>query len=350
MDRFRAEPLEPRRLLASITILDGVITAQGTAADDDISVAVRGQDLEVVIGGLARRYAQALVRQLNLDALAGNDRIVISEDISFDVDLRVNCGAGNDTVSPGSGGLAIVEANEGVDTLDFSAHSHGVDFGNSDGPDIYRFERDGLTVRVSCRDFEIINGSRFRDVLWYRGSEDVTILGNGGKDVLIGGDGDDVLSGGSQNDALIGGPGSDFLVGSAGRGDTVSYYGWSLGPVSVTFDGIANDGMITDQYGNPPENDNVSETIENVGGSEYADFIRGTGRANHILGFGGDDTIEGGSGNDTIDGGAGADIIRGQAGDDYLVSTDASTDTVEGGSGVDSGEVDSFDVISSVRR
>ncbi len=81
-----------------------------------------------------------------------------------------------------------------------------------------------------------------------------TLTGGNGDDLLLGGGGADTLNGGLGDDVLVGGAGADVLIGGGGR-DTANYRGHESQPVTVTFDGVANDG-------GPGEADDVRTDVE----------------------------------------------------------------------------------------
>jgi Ca2+-binding RTX toxin-like protein len=156
------------------------------------------------------------------------------------------------------------------------------------------------------------------------------LRGGEGNDRLDGGYGDDLLVGEEGNDLLTGGPGADTMRGGAGT-DTVSYADGQAVPVSVTFDGAANDGAAT-------EADNVGVDVENAAGGPGDDKLTGDERAN---------ALSGGAGNDAIDGGEGIDQLDGGAGDDTITSRDASADTVTCGAGNDTVIADATDKVAA---
>ena len=237
-----------------------------------------------------------------------------------------------------------------------------------------------------------------------------TLLGGEGNDVLAGGQGEDVLRGGVGDDRLSGGAGADLLSGGrgsvedvifggdqgldAGGGifvggcaieyegetahDLVSYVG-RVAPVSVTLDGVANDGT-------PGEGDNVLPDVEWLLGGRAGDrvvasaglvfftgfggpdtFLGGAG-VNLFLGLGGDDRFAGGGGNDCAAGGPGDDRLAGEAGHDLLVggsgvdalsggagsdgflARDGNGELLRGGLGRDRALVDKVDRLSSIER
>src|SRR4051812_27891927 len=97
-----------------------------------------------------------------------------------------------------------------------------------------------------------------------------TINGSDAGDDLEGEGGVDIVNGGAGDDTLVGGDGGDDLSGGAGT-DTVSYDGVSA-PVTVTLDGVPNDGAAG-------EGDNVGSNlgdVENEVGGDGDDHLNGS--------------------------------------------------------------------------
>jgi hypothetical protein len=107
------------------------------------------------------------------------------------------------------------------------------------------------------------------------------------------------------------------MNGEAGR-DSVSYETRGVA-VTVTFDGIANDGEAG-------ESDNVASDIEIVLGSAVADTLTGDARANTLDGGSGEDYVIGAGGQDALAGGTAPDVLDARDGDRDLVSCGASLD------------------------
>ena len=148
---------------------------------------------------------------------------------------------------------------------------------------------------------------------------DTTIIGGSGNDVLLGGSGDDSLEGDRGNDRLIGRFGSDVFSGGAGN-DSVEYGDRTRQqPVTVSLDGVANDGGTN-------ERDQVGSDIENILGGLGNDTLTGNSAANILVGNRGADSLSGLGGNDTLVGfyasrladGA-VDTLDGGYGDDILL-------------------------------
>jgi Ca2+-binding RTX toxin-like protein len=199
----------------------------------------------------------------------------------------------------------------------------------------------GVVVELGDRDdsFELWEGDS--DV--YGGSGDDKLSGYGGDDYLDGEDGDDQLSGWAGDDTINGGSGNDELEvdatvegeppASAGRDVLDGGPGWerlsyalSRQPVSLTLDGVANDGAAG-------EGDSLAG-IEELEGGTADDMLVGDDGPNRLDGSLGDDRLEARGGNDVLDGSAGDDRLLADAGDDQLVG-DGGDDELEGGPGAD---------------
>jgi hypothetical protein len=213
------------------------------------------------------------------------------------------------------------------------------------------------------------------------GPGDDEIQGSGGNDHIEGGDGNDMLNPDTYKD-----PGNDYVDGGPGL-DTVD--DWTIPsadyspPISVSMDGVANDGR-------PGEADNVVnvEKIEShvsgtlAGGpgddvfTVYANLdegnstLIGNGGNDKLIagdyqdaldGGPGNDVLTGGLGNDTITGGPGQDTISGDAtastcglysckipfGNDTINARDGEPDQIDCGVGQDTAIVDAIDVVAS---
>ncbi|MDO8210646.1 calcium-binding protein [Conexibacter sp. CPCC 206217] len=306
-------------------------------------------------------------------------------------------GPGRDSMSGGDGndlylgGPGPDELQQGPGADDFRGGTDAV-AGQPESVDYvtYQFARQPLTISLDDQpndgaagegdnvrsDVERVLGGDVNDQITGNGRANVIdghwgddkVAGGGGDDQLRGSDGQDEIRGGDGADTLDGGTGDDELVGEAGddlllgdfdarrgadtmRGgdgiDTVSY-AVKRDPVSVDFDGAADDGSAG-------EADNVGVDVENAIGGAGADTLLGDARANALSGGIGDDrldggdgadVLDGGEGNDTLDGGAGADTLAGADGDDTITSRDGSADAVTCGAGADTVIADVNDTVS----
>jgi Ca2+-binding RTX toxin-like protein/glucose/arabinose dehydrogenase len=216
-------------------------------------------------------------------------------------DNVLNGGNGGDVLDGGNGADTLSGLG-GIDTASYTGRTSGVtvsidgvaDDGNSDdGP---TGARDNVKTDVE------------------------NITGGGGADALTGSAGNNVLNGGNGADVLDGGNGADTLSGLGGT-DTASYTARTIG-VTVTIDGVANDGNADD--GPAGARDNVNSDVENLTGGSGTDTL---------IGNAADNVLNGGNGADVLDGGNGADTLSGLGGTDtatYAVRTSGVTVTIDG--------------------
>ena len=149
------------------------------------------------------------------------------------------------------------------------------------------------------------------------GNGNDTLDGGVGGDYLLDEGGNDTVAGGPNGDVWIAGGGTDTFAGGDGD-DTVDYTGRS-GAVTITLDGLADDGEAG-------EADNVGADVEGAFGGAGADRIVGNALGNRL---------GGGGGNDSITGGPAEDRIEGQEGDDTIDSRDGRYDSIDCGPGTD---------------
>ncbi len=162
------------------------------------------------------------------------------------------------------------------------------------------------------------------------------LVGGPGNDLLRGGiEGPQTFDGGDGNDTFEGdatgfctdgnrGRGADSYAGGAGT-DLVRYDDEDVGPITVTIDGVANDGAAN-------EGDNVGLDVEGVNGTDCAlNDITGSAGPNTLLGEG---TLNGLGGDDVLTGSGSADTLSGGEGNDKLVAR-SGNDKLDGGPGDD---------------
>ena len=153
--------------------------------------------------------------------------------------------------------------------------------------------------------------------------------GEGGQDKLQGGLADDVLDGGLGSDTLTSlkqADGADDYLGGAGT-DTLTY-GSRIVDLSITLDGLANDGS-------SGEGDDAGGDIEILLGGKANDLLD-AGEAsvkNTLRGGDGNDQLFAGPNADAVIGDAGADQLFGEQGKDTLNAQDgvSGNDTLDGG-------------------
>jgi Ca2+-binding RTX toxin-like protein len=310
----------------------------------------------------------------------GNDTV----DGGADGDDNVVGGPGTDTVTGGDGNDGFVAGGPGNDTVDGGAGNDSV-YGDCDGGPCSGGGTPGNDTVTGGDGNDDVHGEQGNDTVSGGAGSD-TAAGGPGTDVVSGGDGsDNYVAGGPGNDTVDGGAGDDYVVGdcggynvcgngadgndtvTGGSGndfsdadggtdtidlgldfDTVAYQNritvcdpschTVTHPVSVTLDGVANDGAAG-------ENDNVLGT-EDVNITGCCGTTPPPGSAT-IVGDAGTNQIRGGDGNDSIDGGAGNDFLNGNAGDDVINANDGFADRVDCGDGNDIANVDEFDAVNS---
>jgi len=396
------------RIFLSIPTLDINIVA------DPVNVSLDGQanDGAAREGDNVGPGIEALTGGQNNDTLVGDDAPNTLIGGSGDDVLRgagggdvLDGAAGSDTTAGGAGSDDLRDSGtDGVDTADYSDQTAAVKVdlagGGSMGPEA---EPDVLEPT-----FEIAVGGAGNDDLTGSAAAN-TLSGGAGNDVLEGGDGPDTLTGGDGNDKLLGGGGNDSASGDGGHDrvdggagsdtkleggdgadivlggpggtddadtlnggqdrDQLSYEGRKTG-ISVTFDGLANDGAVG-------EKDNAGSDFEGVIGGDGPDVMRLTTRVQlklipvlifaplvrpplrplttatikpaaraavdlkipvepgrFVMGGPGNDQVFGSPGNDAISGGPGRDKVLGNAGND-AVHGGSDDDEVDGGEGND---------------
>jgi Ca2+-binding RTX toxin-like protein len=158
-----------------------------------------------------------------------------------------------------------------------------------------------------------------------------TILLGPGPDQARGGSASDYIDGGPGEDNLEGRDGADVLDGGDDRDTALYVLRAAAQPVTVTLDGLANDGGAEDGF-----SDHILANVENVNATPGDDVIVGNDGPNNRSGGPGDDQITAGGADDTLSGQEGNDGLSGEAGADALDGGDGG-DVVDGGSEWDNG-------------
>ena len=256
--------------------------------------------------------------------------------------LNLSGGLGDDTLKGGAG----------ADSLDGGLGDDDLDGGG--GVDVLKITEDGdLSITTtqtfgqgtdsfaSIEQATLEGGSSNNRLDASSATIPVTLLGQGGNDVLLGGSAADVLNGGPGSDSAeifgstivltdgsVPGAGGEVLIELEGlqlvasaRGSSIDASGYTLGPVTI----IGSSG--NDILKGGSANDLI---LAGAG----RDSIDGGGGADFIAGGRGRDTINGNDGNDTIIGGGGRDLIDGGADSDALFGGNRA-DTIRGGDGTD---------------
>ena len=252
--------------------------------------------------------------------LGGSGNDVLGSNQGVPVTIRGNAGndaltgtPANDTLVGGPGADSI-DGGPGTDTTAYNEpqRSNGVvvTLGSGTGDDGSAFDQNFVGARDTVGNIEILVGSPFADRL----------IGDGTANRLFGGGGGDVLRGGG---------GADVLRGEGGS-DTASYEERG-GGITVTLDGLANDGAAG-------ENDDIGADVENAHGGGGPDSLTGNDGPNILSGANGADSLAGAGGIDTFQGGFG---------DDFVNALDGNPEPVDcGGGAADSVEADAGDQLT----
>jgi Ca2+-binding RTX toxin-like protein len=180
-----------------------------------------------------------------------------------------------------------------------------------------------------------------------------TLSGDAGGDVLFGGAGDDLLDGGTGNDMFYPGDGNDIVNGgrgadfinsdagadlvSGGDGDDFFSYYFRTADLSISLDGVANDGEAG-------EHDNFGADVERFNGGSGHDVFIGSPADNAFYGGAGADRVFGLGGNDFVEATEGS-LLDGGDGNDRLKTFGVNVpSTLVGGNGDDRLEGSSIDV------
>ncbi len=201
-------------------------------SDDDVQVSQRSDGkLDITVNGKPFEVTLAAGQELAVRTNDGNDIVNAASNVK--VNMTVNGGAGNDTITTGSG-QDRVDGGLGNDTIttndgkDYVFGNSGDDTINTGAGDDVAYGGDGNDQLVGGDGRDFINGGKGND----------TIDAGKGNDVLSGGEGDDTVRAGEGNDRVYIGPGSDNVQNSAGN-DVV--YG-QTGTNTVTADpGASNE-------------------------------------------------------------------------------------------------------------
>lgn len=243
--------------------INQVKVASGTEGDDTIAVH-RGENggLIVNINGEDTTYSHSDAEKLVIDGGAGNDRIVVDNDV-FQA-MYITGGAGNDYIVGGRGNDVIVD-NYGSNYIN---GGRGDDTIIANGLD---YDANSRQVAPGGLQSHIANGAIDGNVL----------VGGAGADYIEGGRGNDLIAGGSGNDVIYGMGGNDRIVSGSGR--------------------------------------------DYVDGGRGDDVIRSSSGNNNLFGGEGSDEIRGGSGRDVLVGGPGNNHITAKSPDSHVIRHSGDT-------------------------
>ncbi len=294
------------------------LTAAGIVIDDQVSITTLSGECRIT--SAADAICPGTANSIFVDGRDKNDTITYTaphEGI-------VSGGSGADTILGGlrQAGFGreiepVLYEGHGdiddlaVDTVTYRLANSRVDVRLDEVGSVATFD-DGRPGDLEAleKDIEVIEGSNFNDTL--RGSNrNETFRGLNGNDVIDTGGGTDLIDEGSALN------GADTLTGGNGASDKITY-GTRTSGVSVSLDGVRNDGATGEQ-------DDVRPSVEHITGSNFADALVGSSAAN------------------IIDGRSGPDTILGQESNDTILAQDGFEDVVGCGSGIDTAQLDSRD-------
>ena len=278
-------------------------------------------------------------------ALGGND--VLN---GFGGNDTLDASAGNDILNGGGGNDSLYGA-DGDDFLKGGFGDDLIDGGNGyDRAGYYQVDESlgGVTVDLNIvgpqntgaqgwdtlSGIEYVSGTPFADTLTGDANDNIlwgsaaTIdassnwVSTTNNDTLDGGDGNDLLVVGIGNQRLIGGNGTDTVSFTENFGDDPSIH------ISLALQGAAQDtgqGMWT------------LTGIENLSGGDDGDLLTGDANANVLAGAAGNDTLVGGGGNDQLYGDGKFGSSSPASGAPTLLTDIGANgnDTLEGGLGND---------------
>ncbi len=308
---------------------DNVIV-NGTAGDDAIKIASSGG--AVTVSGLAAQvtiaHAEGANDTLTVNGLGGNDTIDASALKAGQINLVINGGDGDDTITGSSGNDTVIGGRgndtaflgKGDDTFVWNPGDGSDTVEGQGGTDTLLFNGSNVSENIDIS----ANGSRatlFRDVgnvtMDLNSVEHIQLNTLGGADTVTVND----LTGTSVDQVAIdlgaqpgipGGDGQqDTVVINATGGDDVITLTDTNGVVTVS--GLA----ATVTIANFEPTDRI--VINGLGGDDVIS-ASGLGTAMQLTANGGDgaDVLIGSPGNDTLTGGAGDDVLIGGGGQDVL--------------------------------
>lgn len=355
------ESLEQREVLATATLIDGVLQITGT--DDNDLLRIWQNGTELVVDGASFQITANLVERIEASLGSGDDEL--TNDTALP--MQAHGGAGDDRLIGGSAD-DVLFGDEGVDQLVGNSSADVLTSGGQTGDVLDGgagndlLEGQSQIDRIAwSTDYSMLQlyGTDNRDILVLTRADEqwvmnglalpwttayVSVSGMQGNDVVINGtstgihiqgnEGDDRLFGGGGDDSIDGGIGSDLLVGRNGNDEYL---------ITATTHGGEKDIIIEFSIGGDDSiNFSADNTNTNVDTSGDWGTLLQPSRSLRFLAFAGE-TIRGGGGDDIITGGSHLYQAYGGDGNDMLVAGDRNTtlygergnDHLEGGPGSD---------------
>ena len=335
------------------------VTVAGTAAADQITIASSGAS--VVVGGLHAQVtidgAEAANDLLVVNGLGGDDVISATNGLATLIRLKIDGGAGNDTITGGDGndqlaggdgndlivggrgddvaqlgagddtfvwnpgdGSDVVEGQDGVDTLQFNGANIDEKIDISANGTRARFTRDVANITMDLNGVERINFTA------KGGADTITVndlTGTGVTQVALDLAGQPGIPGGDGASDLVNvnATADDDAITIAGNAGAVTVNGLAAQVTIANSDGTGDSLVVNGLAGND------SIDASGLAAGSVSLTINGGAGNDTVTGSAGDDTVVGGTGNDAACLGDGNDLFVWNPGD--------ASDLVEGQGGVD---------------
>ena len=299
--------------------------------------------------------------KLTLNANGGDDTFSATGNLAPLIQIIVDGGAGNDTLSGSNGpdvlvggdGNDFVDGRQGNDTGMLGAGDDTFQWDPGDGSDIVEGQAGFDTMLFNganiAENFDVsANGQRVRFLrnvgsitMDMDGVEKLALAARGGNDNVVVNDvtgtalteidsdltgtpGSGVGDGAADNVTVVGTQGNDVAV-VAGAGSSIQMVGLATN-VNITGAEATNDRLTVSAVAG----DDVVDASGIAAGSMQLTLQMGDG--NDVgIGGAGDDTIIGGAGDDVLIGGDGVDTLDGGPGDDTLIDGEIVTDGLVAG-------------------
>jgi uncharacterized repeat protein (TIGR01451 family) len=299
----------------------GSDTLNGESGDDLLD---GGPGADLLNGGVGVDAADYSLRSdpvdVTLDGQANDGGVGEADNVGTDAE-DVYGGAGDDRLV-GNAQPNLLDGGDGDDSLDGGLGSDMLIGGDGLGDSVdYSSRLSPVTIRL---DGTATSGQT---------GENDTIAAD--VESAVGGAGADTFVGNESDNVFDGGPGADSFSGGDGF-DAVDYSSRS-GAVSVSLDGLANDGASgeSDNVGTGMEDAFGGSGDDHFSGNDASNFFAGGAGADLLEGAGGDDFLLGESGADSLIGGPGFDTLDGGDDNDSIQSRDGVEDDVFCGAGTD---------------
>jgi Ca2+-binding RTX toxin-like protein len=343
------------------------VNVNGTAGDDAIKISDNGG--VVTVNGLAAKVTLANANgakdSLVINGLGGNDTIDASSLKPGLINLLINGGDGNDTITGSAGndtivggrgndvavlgkgddtfvwnpgdGSDTVEGQAGTDTLLFNGANVNEDINISANGSRATLTRDVGAVTMDLNNVERIQLNTLG------GADNITVndltktdvsqvaIDLGGMPGSPGGDG-------QADTVTINGTAGDDVITVADNNGVVTVTGLATTVTIANFDANAGDHLVINGLGG-------DDVIEASGLGTAMQLTANGGDGNDVLiGSPGNDTLTGGAGDDVLIGGPGQDILDGGSGNNILIQdARAAALTANGPQAANSGQPAEFD-------